>query len=410
MYFANLSIGTPAQALRLHIDTGSSDLWVNTPNSSYCKSRRSPCAAAGTYNANSSSTYSYVDSSFNISYVDGSGASGDYVTDNLVISSATIKSLQFGIGYKSDSSEGVLGVGYQVNEVQAGLSGTTYANLPAKMAADGLIASNAYSLWLNDLDSSTGNILFGGVDTEQFHGTLATLPVEPVGNSYSEFLITLTSISLAGTAIASNQKVAILLDSGTSLTYLPNAITSAIYQAVGAQYDSNQGAAYVSCSLAQNTSTLDYTFTSATISVSMDELVISLTDNNGQPYTFSDGTPACIFGISPAGSSTAVLGDTFLRSAYVVYDLSNNQISIAQTRFNTTTSNILEIGTGPNAVPSATAVSNPVSASGAAGRGSSTGTVANAAASTATAVAVQNAAVDLGAAAAVVGAMLFAAI
>ncbi|EHL01991.1 putative aspartic-type endopeptidase OPSB [Glarea lozoyensis 74030] len=95
----------------------------------------------------------------------------------------------------------------------------------------------------------------------------------------------------------------------------------------------------------------------------MDELVIQVTSTNGRPLTFSDGTRACVFGVAPAGSSTAVLGDTFIRSAYLVYDLANNEISIAQTTFNATATNVLEITTGSDSVPSATAVTNPVAAS-----------------------------------------------
>jgi len=403
-------MGTPAQSLRLHIDTGSSDLWVNTPSSAECKSRGSLCAAAGTYTANSSSTYTYLSSDFNITYVDGSGASGDYATDTLVIGGASLAGQQFGIGYVSTSPEGILGVGYELNEVLAGNLGKgTYANVPAKMVADNLISSNAYSLWLNDLDANTGNILFGGVDTDQFEGSLATLPIQEVDGEYSEFLIALTAVSLGSTTIASNQNVAVLLDSGTSLTYLPNDITEDIYQAVGATYDSQEGTAYVPCSLASNTTTLDYTFTSPTISVTMAELVFDVTGANGQPLYFNNGEQACIFGIGPAGTSTSILGDTFLRSAYVVYDLSNNEISLAQTKFNVTTTNILEIGTGANAVPSATLVSSAAAASGASGGGSVAGQTAAAPAKS-TAAAPLRTAAPLGAVIAVGAAMLFAAI
>jgi hypothetical protein len=364
-------MGTPVQSLRLHIDTGSSDLWVNTPSSVECKSAGSPCAATGTYTANSSSTYTYLSSDFNITYDDGTGASGDYATDTLVIGGATLTGQQFGIGYVSTAAEGILGVGYELDEAQAGSLGKgVYTNVPAKMVADNLISSNAYSLWLNDLNANTGNILFGGVDTDQFEGTLATLPIQQVDGEYSEFLVALTAVSLGSTTIASNQNVAVLLDSGTSLTYLPNDITESIYEAVGAQYDNQEGTAYVPCSLASNTTTLDFTFTSPTISITMAELVLDIVASNGLPVYFQNGEQACVFGIAPAGTSTSVLGDTFLRSAYVVYDLSNNEISLAQTKFNVTTTNILEIGTGANAVPSAVAVSGAATAAGATGGGS----------------------------------------
>ncbi|KAH7321737.1 aspartic proteinase precursor [Rhexocercosporidium sp. MPI-PUGE-AT-0058] len=363
LYFANATLGTPPQSFRLHLDTGSSDLWVNTGSSTLCKTKGSPCAFAGTYSANSSSTYSYVASDFNISYVDGSGAAGDYVTDTFSIGSTAVSKLQFGVGYISSSSEGILGIGYEVNEVQVGRAGKSpYRNLPSQMVEDGLIQSNAYSLWLNDLDASTGHILFGGVDTGKYLGTLETLPVQAQRGFFAEFLITLTAVSFGRTVIARNQAQAVLLDSGSSLTYLPDSMTEAIYEQVDAQYDSSQGAAYVPCSLADNATTLNFTFSGPMISVPMNELVIVVTSASGRQLTFSDGTPACLFGIAPAGSSTSVMGDTFIRSAYLVYDLANNEISIAQTNFNSTTSNVVEIAKGSTSVPGATDVNDPVEA------------------------------------------------
>ncbi len=104
LYFANVSLGTPPQPLRLHIDTGSSDLWTNAPSSRLCQSRGNPCSISGTYDANSSSTYNFVSSDFNISYVDGSYALGDYATETIRIGGQEIRDLQFGVGYRSTSS------------------------------------------------------------------------------------------------------------------------------------------------------------------------------------------------------------------------------------------------------------------------------------------------------------------
>ncbi|KAL2068155.1 hypothetical protein VTL71DRAFT_16253 [Oculimacula yallundae] len=363
LYFANASLGTPPQRFRLHLDTGSSDLWVNTATSTLCRTKGNPCAFAGTYSANSSSTYSYVSGDFNISYVDGSGAAGDYVTDTFTIGSAAVTKLQFGVGYTSSSSEGILGIGYEVNEVQVGRARKApYRNLPSQMVVDGLIQTNAYSLWLNDLDASTGSILFGGVDTGKYVGQLETLPIQAEGGYFAEFLITLTAVTFGNIVIAKNQAQAVLLDSGSSLTYLPDTMTEAIYQQVKAQYDPSQGAAYVPCSLADNTTRLNFTFSGPMISIPMNELVIVVKSASGRQLTFSDGTTACLFGIAPAGSSTSVMGDTFIRSAYVVYDLANNEISIAQTNFNSTTTNIIEITKGSTSVPNSKDVPNPVDA------------------------------------------------
>jgi hypothetical protein len=41
LYYANVSVGTPAQDLNLQIDTGSSDVWLPSSSASLCKSAKS---------------------------------------------------------------------------------------------------------------------------------------------------------------------------------------------------------------------------------------------------------------------------------------------------------------------------------------------------------------------------------
>jgi Eukaryotic aspartyl protease len=146
LYFANITLGTPPQKLRMHVDTGSSDLWCNSPESTLCSTRFNKCAISGTYASSASSTYELVGSNFSISYQDGTGARGDYVTDTIGIGGMTIADFQFGVGSRSTSTEGILGIGYPINEAQVRRGGgRPYDNLPQRMAKDGLIKSNAYS-------------------------------------------------------------------------------------------------------------------------------------------------------------------------------------------------------------------------------------------------------------------------
>lgn len=363
LYYANVTLGTPQQALRLHLDTGSSDLWVNIASSSFCSSRSNPCQG-GTYDSSASSTYEFVNDVFNISYVDGTSANGDYATDTLTFGGITLTDFQFGIGEVSSSQEGVLGIGYTNAEVQVNRAGLEpYPNLPQALADGGHINSNAYSLWLNDLDASEGEILFGGVNTAKYEGSLASMPVIQSFGGYNQLLVALTGLANSGTSLSSSSSLpaAVLLDSGATLTYLPNDIVSEIYSQIQAVYQQDVGAAYASCSLADSSASLDFTFSGKTISVPFDELFLPAGTNNfGQPITFQNGEEACLFGIAPAQGGTPVLGDTFLRSAYVVYDLANNEISLAQTVFNATNDDIQVIAKGSKSVPDATPVSNPV--------------------------------------------------
>jgi len=67
--------------------------------------------------------------------------------------------------------------------------------------------------------------------------------------------------------------------------------------------------------------------------------------------TFDDGEAICSLFVDTVAndpSGSIILGDSFLRSAYVVYDLENNEIANGQTAFNATSSNIkvIPLGTG----------------------------------------------------------------
>ena len=366
LYFADLTLGTPPQQLRLHLDTGSSDLWVNVPESSLCQASfqggRTGCEG-GTYDQGSSSTSQVVNNEFNISYVDGSGAIGNYVSDTLVFGGVTLNDFQFGLGEVSSSQQGVLGIGYALNEVQVNRAGLQpYANLPIALVNNQLIESAAYSVWLNDLDASTGTILFGGVNTAKYQGDLATMPIIQTYGGYYQLVVALTAITVGGNDLSSSSLPAgVLLDTGATLTYLPDDIVTEIYDDVQAVYVAEEGAAYATCDQANRDSTLDFDFSGQKISVPYNELFIDAgTNSQGGPLQFDDGSTACLFGIAPAQGATIVLGDTFLRSAYVVYDLANNEISMANTVFNATGNDVRQITSGPGSVPGATPVENPV--------------------------------------------------
>lgn len=64
----------------------------------------------------------------------------------------SVKGVQFGIGLESTSTEGIMGIGFEQNEVQVQRLGKpAYTGLTGLMVQQGLIKSMAYSLWLNDL-------------------------------------------------------------------------------------------------------------------------------------------------------------------------------------------------------------------------------------------------------------------
>lgn len=84
-YLTPVQIGTPAQTLNLDFDTGSADLWVFSSELSTKLQ-----SGHGVYDAAKSSTAKKLSgASWDISYGDGSGASGDVYTDTVSIGGVT---------------------------------------------------------------------------------------------------------------------------------------------------------------------------------------------------------------------------------------------------------------------------------------------------------------------------------
>ncbi|KAI5867749.1 aspartic peptidase domain-containing protein [Durotheca rogersii] len=377
-YYAQVAVGTPPQAVDLVVDTGSSDVWVLDRHADLCQSESMQdyygyCLS--TFDPSASSTFSIVSrDAFSISYVDGSGAEGDYVRDTLSIGGIDIENLQMGLAENSTINSGLLGIGFAANVAAQ----TPYPNIMTLFRAQDLIAVEVYSLYLNDRFAETGTILFGGLDTEKYIGRLGVVPILPdrTGN-YSSFAVVLASLSsTAADGTVTNYArgaIPVILDSGTTLTYLPYSVAARVFRAFGAVDDtSGTGLVYVSCRYLEEAAdlTLDFRFgggaaaaDNPVIRVPTDELVL---DNVRAyqalglvlpPLPFAD---VCTFGLHP-DADYYLLGNTFLRSAYVVYDLTNREVALAQANVNSTRSNVIEI-TAADGIPDVPGVASQVPA------------------------------------------------
>ncbi|KAK9427967.1 aspartic peptidase domain-containing protein [Lipomyces doorenjongii] len=368
LYYANVSVGTPGQNLRLQIDTGSSDIWVQSGENRFCQESSNPCNETGIFEPQDSSTYSEISDNFYIAYGDGSYARGDYAYDTFDIGGAAVKNLTIAVATDANTTEGIMGIGYPSNEAVVSAYGSSYQykNLPDLLVEQRFIQSRAYSLWLNDLEASTGSILFGGVDHAKYSGNLVELPIDLyTGESQpSEFFVTLDGVGYTNADGSRNEMVSnmgepVLLDCGTSFNYLPDGAFRAIANALSASYSARLDYYVQSCTVTSVNASIDFYFGGVTIKVPLREILYPAVTSSGRQLTFSNGQPVCLLTVaSNSDLGVSILGDTFLRSAYVVYDLDNNVISLAQTVFNETKSDIVAIGTGSTAIPGATPASS----------------------------------------------------
>ncbi|KAJ5249025.1 hypothetical protein N7468_000476 [Penicillium chermesinum] len=342
-YWVNITVGTPAQKVSLTLDTGSSDVWVNIPNSTFCSADDDPCSPYGVFKQKDSSTFHMLDYQMNATYAAGFLAEGYYATDTLSIGGVKVKDYQFAVADISHNENGILGVGYQKG-TDAYAIGKEYTNLPGALVKSGATNSAAYSLWLNKLDS-TGNILFGGVNKARYNGELQSVPILKVYGEYRSLAIALTEITVKDKTYASGLPLAVSLDNGSSMIALPKELLDPIYKDIGAGYDSKSQFGYISCDAAHWDYNITFSFSQAKVSMPISTLVFP----HYSETSFPKGD--CIFGMVPSQPGVNLMGDPFLRGAYVVYDLDNNEISLAETNTNDGDDDIHEIGTGSDAVP-----------------------------------------------------------
>lgn len=260
-----------------------------------------------------------------------------------------------------------MGVGYNSSEA----ADTVYSNIIDLMVEQGLINTRAYSLWLDDLSSTTGQVLFGGIDTAKYDGPLFILPtLGAEGQKPTSFAVALNAISAGHkgqmTNITSSDfAIPVILDSGTTHTLLPKAVVKSIVRGLGAyDFTSQIGAILADCGL--RTQNPDFIFgfqfgnsTGPTINVNLSELILDFPglDQSLIQGMFPSWDSVCYLAMADSSTITDhpiyLLGDTFLRSAYVVYDIDNDEIGIAQSNFNSETNKVVEIMAGQK-IPSLT--------------------------------------------------------
>jgi hypothetical protein len=207
-----------------------------------------------------------------------------------------------------------------------------------------------------DSEDATGTIIFGGYDTDKYVGdNLTVLPILPdtATNTITSMTVAWTSLNItdsygSNAANTTTLPLPAVLDSGTTLTLVPEPVFSYLVDYFGA-IDGTEYGWLVYCNISDVYGSLDWGFNNneGIVSVQFSELALPAFDATGAPLQFENGDAACSFGVGLLPDNTQVLlGDTFLRSAYVIYDLENAEIAIGNTIFNTTESNLVEISSG----------------------------------------------------------------
>ena len=355
-YAVDIGVGTPGQKVTLILDTGSSDTWVNP----VCDTANLPadCRTFPRFDYTKSTSIKMTNVSDVLVYGSGN-ASVQYVLETVLIGCMYIlatspyrKPANSALPVAAKIINQVIGIAFESHNIPLGILGLSpplggrnkYPYVLDTMATQGLIHSRAFSLDLRGIDNPNGALIFGGIDTGKYIGALAKLPMlSPAQspNGGNRYYVTMTGVGVTfpdGTmGKAEGLSVPVFLDSGSTFSFLP----TPIYEAFTAlfsdgQRDPKSNYFFVPCGVKQLAGSIDFYFGSKTIRVSLNDIIWKVQER-------------CILGVLP-DDDEPMLGDTFLRAAYVVFDQDNRNIHLAQAANCGT--NLVAIGSGANAVPS----------------------------------------------------------
>ncbi|TQV98964.1 hypothetical protein V2A60_007344 [Cordyceps javanica] len=333
-YTIDIQIGTPPQTVAVNFDTGSSDLWVNpncakSADEAYCK----------TFGGFGKST-SWVSLGQNTTLRYGRGfADIEFGYDYVTVGTSKINQQVFGVAHDSSSlTTGLMGVGPSLNGWNS-----PYPYVLDNLFTQKFINSRAFSLDLRQVTSDRGAAVFGGIDTKKFKGPLVKKDIVPASSSpdgKTRYWATCDGITINredGTQVTVlSAPQAFLFDSGYTISSLPTGPFNELLKAFPSAKKEESGQYIVDCNVVNAKGTLDFKFGNATISVPYSDFIWQQPSYN-----------TCVLG-AIEDNKMPVLGDTFLRAAYVVYDWDNRALHFAAA--DDCGSNLVAIGSGAGAV------------------------------------------------------------
>ncbi|KAL4737930.1 putative aspartic endopeptidase [Aspergillus similis] len=331
MYLAPISIGTPAQTLNLDFDTGSADLWVwstKLPSATTAQHK-----SGKIFDPSKSSTFKEQSgSTWKISYGDGSSASGTVGTDTISLGGLKVNNQAIELAdtlsaqFQQGTGDGLLGLAFSnINTVQPKAVSTPVENMIAQddipKSAE-LFTANLGS-WRDaeEADKGVSFYTFGFIDQDTVAASGEEIYYTPIDKSQGFWLFDSASATVNGKTIARSGNKAIA-DTGTTLALVDDETCKAIYDAIpGAQYDEDsQGYIYPS-----NTSEDQLPVVSFAVG---DKQFIVQKEDLG----FAEAKEGYVYGgIQSRGSMTMdILGDTFLKGIYAIFDVGNLRFGAVQ--------------------------------------------------------------------------------
>eukprot|EP00298_Acanthocystis_sp_HF-20_P001257 c11658_g1_i1.p1 GENE.c11658_g1_i1~~c11658_g1_i1.p1 ORF type:complete len:392 (+),score=142.17 c11658_g1_i1:64-1239(+) len=308
-YYGPITVGNPPQTFQVIFDTGSSNLWV--PGTA-CTN----CGTHAKYDSSSSSTYVKNGTKFYIEY--GSGPVSGFLSQdgtnvgNLQVSKQVFAEISdvsgLGTAYSIGKFDGILGLAWPSISVD----GVTpvFTNL----VNGGQLDQNVFSFALGKADGQAGELLLGGIDSNKYTGDLQYVPL----SNTTYWALSLSSIKVNGADVTTAGRV--IIDSGTSLLAGPTDDVAKLAEKIGAKKSIIIPQFYeVSCSKVASLPDIEVTIGGASFTLSSSDYIL-----RDSIFCFLE-----VIGIDVPVEPLWIMGDTFMRKYYTVFDYGNKRMGFA---------------------------------------------------------------------------------
>lgn len=287
------------------LDTGAGTTWVM---GSGCES--TACSMHNSFGPDDSKTYTKTDKSFSISYGTGQVA-GDLAKDTFAVAGLDV-SLTFGVANETSADfthfpfDGILGMSMSTGATD---------NFLKVMKDSKALKSNTFAVSLNRNQDgpNTGVVTLGGTDSSQFTGDISYTAVS--AKAGGDWAIALDDFAYDGKKAGLTGKLA-YIDTGTSYMFGPPDDVAALHKLIPGAKSADGGTYTVPCD-----STKVFT-------VSFSGVAYTLSPKDWMSPPAGDTCTSNIYGYVVVENAW-LLGDSFLKNVYTVFDADQTRIGFA---------------------------------------------------------------------------------
>ncbi|KAI1093163.1 acid protease [Rostrohypoxylon terebratum] len=326
MYICEVGIGEPVQKLLLDFDTGSADTWVRSTLEGKGHSGHNA------FDPKKSKTFEKLSGKkWKIQYGDGSTASGDCGSDTLILGNLSIKkqtiecATKLSRQFSQGTSDGLLGLAWgKINTVTDSGEADPQATPVENMIKQDDIPKEAElftSAFYSTRDKGAESFYtFGFIDQDLVKKSGQEIQWTQIDNKEGFWSFSSESCAINGEKVKLSGNTAIA-DTGTTLALVSDKVVEKLYEQIpGAIYDwLNQGYIFPTTVKANELPEIKVAVGDQEYLIQKEDLAFALTDDKKYWYG----------GIQSRGMMPFdILGDTFLKSAYVIWDQGNRRLGL----------------------------------------------------------------------------------